>query len=130
MKLNMRLIPLLTLISLFCCSGSTLAQIQPDSTGTKIIIGKNLFRQVVQKLNERNYFQAENTNLSRELEIEQIMNEYKERQISLLKSELVKALNNPNCPEPRPGYDRFFWGFVGVLVVEAVALITALLIIK
>ena len=129
MKTNTKLIPQLMLISLFCYSGNTFTQIQPDSSGN-VLIGKNLFRQVIQKINERNFFQNENTTLSRELEIEQIMNEYKERQISLLKSELVKALNNPNCPEPRPGYDRFFWGFVGVLVVEAVALITALLIIK
>jgi hypothetical protein len=100
------------------------AQIRTDSSGTSVVIHRDLFKGIINKINERNFFQAENTELMRELETEQIMNEYKDRHISLLKSELVKALS-VECEKPA-WFDNFAIGAAFTGLVALIALIVGI----
>ena len=118
----------IALILLLCCFGSITAQVHPDSTGSAVVIGKEVFRGIVQKLAERNSLQEDCTNLEKEVDIMDQEIVLKESLIAQLKQDNESLIKQLLKCEDRPGYDSFFGGAVGTLGVIIVGITIGLLV--
>ena len=105
-----------------------MGQIEADTSGTAVVIGKNLFKDIITKLAERNAYQEDATLLEREVNIMDQELFYKDEHIKKLKQDndsIAKQLLE--CGD-RPFYDNFFWGFAGAVALVLISITVGLLI--
>ena len=94
-------------------------QLTIDSTGVRLG-SRFLFENITFKLAERNAFELNNKVLERENINLGEQSKYQDRQINLLKQELIRAINK-ECDEPFY-FDKFFWGFVGAVILAGIGI--------
>lgn len=124
----MKLVILTILTAWLICSGNISGQIEADTSGTAVVIGKSLFKDIITKLAERNTYQEDATLLEKEVDIMDQELFYKDEHIKKLKQDndsIAKQLLE--CGD-RPFYDNFFWGFAGAAILMVISITVGLLI--
>ena len=114
----MKLLMLTILLCLLFFGENISAQIRLDSAGAHL--GRFLFENITFKLAERNAFELDNKILAKENINLGEQSKYQDRQINLLKQELIRAINK-ECDEPFY-FDKFFWGFVGAVILAGIGI--------